>query len=270
MTINLLTGIPSTSTYVPQASFMMEGIPQSPLTAAAKASGLTPETAAAPTQSSRQVPGSNTATTTSTTTAESSYLPARPGAAPAPAPTGSMYRTASGLLPTETTSNGGPPSPQPGAVPVPFPAATRAEGAYAPQLPQQQASPTAAPHPYTPQIPLTSPTTRANYPAQPPGSTTSRAEPDSPRSFTSPVCFVQYDTPTHTQSENHNESNHVRRRSTGHPSGYVQNPYADEPLPSRRTYDGEEGVWETAKRWVRTAGEKVGEAESEVWRRINK
>ena len=33
---------------------------------------------------------------------------------------------------------------------------------------------------------------------------------------------------------------------------------------------GEEGMWDTAKKWVQSAGEKISEAEAEVWRRINK
>ncbi|KAI9753688.1 MAG: hypothetical protein M4579_005040 [Chaenotheca gracillima] len=37
------------------------------------------------------------------------------------------------------------------------------------------------------------------------------------------------------------------------------------------TGEGEgEGIWDTAKKWAKTAGEKVSEAEQEVWKRINK
>ena len=30
-----------------------------------------------------------------------------------------------------------------------------------------------------------------------------------------------------------------------------------------------DGIWDTAKKWAKVAGEKASEAEREVWRRIN-
>jgi hypothetical protein len=75
--------------------------------------------------------------------------------------------------------------------------------------------------------------------------------------------------------------------------GYVQNPYASNfSAEQRRAQDVQgsanlgshehenssttaafgvdpEGVWNTAKAWASTAGEKLSEVESEVWKRVN-
>lgn len=260
---------------------------QSPISTAAKASGVTPKTTTL-ISSSQQVPSSNAATITSATATESPYPAARPGAAPAPAPTGSAPGRASGPSPTRTTSDGGPPPPQPAAVPVPFSTAIKTN-TDAPQAVRSQASPTAVPHPYAPQTSLPSPIDRDNYPAQPPGSTTSTSTTSS-QNFRPAVSLSKSYTPVYAQSESRDSGDHARRHSIGRPPGYVQNPYAAEPSPSRRATTagqesgvfgaygggeqgalrGEEGVWDAAKRWARVAGEKVGEAESEVWKRLNK
>ncbi len=73
-----------------------------------------------------------------------------------------------------------------------------------------------------------------------------------------------------------------------HPPGYRQNVNAADPRRSQApahfanvsserhrsgvTDDGygDDGVWDTAKKFIQTAGNKLSEAESEVWRRINK
>lgn len=31
-----------------------------------------------------------------------------------------------------------------------------------------------------------------------------------------------------------------------------------------------ESVWNTAKKWAQTAGDKISEAETEIWKRVNK
>jgi hypothetical protein len=70
--------------------------------------------------------------------------------------------------------------------------------------------------------------------------------------------------------------------------GYVQNPYISNFSAEQRraqdvqgSYDHDnsstsaafgvdpEGVWNTAKAWASTAGKKLSEAESEVWKRVN-
>jgi hypothetical protein len=64
-----------------------------------------------------------------------------------------------------------------------------------------------------------------------------------------------------------------------HPPGYHQNAGADQftsqqrhqaSLAEGRTYDGEEGVWDQAKKWATGVGGSLAAAESEVWKRINK
>lgn len=75
--------------------------------------------------------------------------------------------------------------------------------------------------------------------------------------------------------------------------GYVQNPYAsnfsaeqrrardvqnsanlgsyehDKPSDTAAFGVDPEGVWNTAKAWASTAGKKLSEVESEVWKRVN-
>ena len=76
------------------------------------------------------------------------------------------------------------------------------------------------------------------------------------------------------------------RRSLEHPLGYQQNVYASEQTSNQRraqeanmsgigALDTSENVGDmdllnTAKKWAQQAGEKISEAEAEVWRRINK
>ncbi|QSZ30642.1 hypothetical protein DSL72_000200 [Monilinia vaccinii-corymbosi] len=105
----------------------------------------------------------------------------------------------------------------------------------------------------------------------------------------------------HAQSTRQSANEGGERRSLEHPPGYVQNAYAAElSSDQRRALDaneveggrntsvsgvfsggmmggvggstsvgGEEGIWESAKRWVGSAGNKLSEGEKEVWRRIN-
>lgn len=75
-----------------------------------------------------------------------------------------------------------------------------------------------------------------------------------------------------------------------HPPGYQQNANANEFSSSQReahhtavhdssswgtgsagaAEDGEEGIWNAARKWAQTAGDKLSAAETEVWKRINK
>lgn len=76
--------------------------------------------------------------------------------------------------------------------------------------------------------------------------------------------------------------------------GYVQNPYASNMSADQRraqesqnmsdtgNHDNDksnstaafsmdpENVWDTAKSWASTAGKKLSEAESEIWKRVNR
>jgi hypothetical protein len=108
------------------------------------------------------------------------------------------------------------------------------------------------------------------YGAQPPHSSTSTTNTAS-ASYPVAIPAAEYEGP---------------RRSLEHPPGYQQNTYASEPTSDQRLAQeangssgvmaGSEGgldadsVWNVAKKWAQTAGEKISEAEAEVWRKINK
>lgn len=241
----------------------MTGIPvytQAPINAA-KASGTSPQTTA---------PSSQTTSGPSTTTAvpTSSYPPAQPGAAAFPAPTATAQRYAP-VQPTPTTkADADSPAPQPGAVPTPLgksslPPPPKAGETY---HPQQTAAPTQQ-QPYPPQMSIPPPT---NAYGQPPHAST--ATTNAPLgSYPASIPEVG------------------GRRSLEHPPGYQQNVYASEMTSDQRraqeaanysstSQDSKdsiagidtEGVWNTAKKWIGQAGEKISEAEAEVWRKINK
>ncbi|MCJ1229259.1 hypothetical protein MMC12_005924 [Toensbergia leucococca] len=86
-----------------------------------------------------------------------------------------------------------------------------------------------------------------------------------------------------------------QRRSLEHPPGYVQNAYATDMTPdqrfateninrsvgspvlgyvaNRRASDagngGEESIWDAAKKWAKSAGEKASEVEGKIWSKID-
>ncbi|KUJ21013.1 uncharacterized protein LY89DRAFT_681644 [Mollisia scopiformis] len=249
----------------------MTGIPvytQAPINAA-KASGTTPQTTAPPSQTAS---GPNQASTT--TAATSSYPPAQPGAAPFPAPTAAAQQRYAPVQPTPTTKDEAdlPAPPQPGAVPTPLgtssiPPPPKAGETYKP--PQQTAAPTqplAQPYPSQMSIPPLTGT----YGAQPPHSSTATTTTPS-GSYPASIPEVG------------------ARRSLEHPPGYQQNVYASEMTSDQRraqeaanysstAHDnketiagiGTENVWSTAKKWLGQAGEKLSEAEAEVWRQLRK
>lgn len=105
----------------------MAGIPiytTSPINAT-KATAVTPQTAAPPTQPTFTAPALNAATTTAAASTTSSYLEAKPGAAGMPAPTAAASRYVP-VQPTPTLkADAGPAPPQPGAFPVPNATSTR-------------------------------------------------------------------------------------------------------------------------------------------------
>jgi hypothetical protein len=252
----------------------MSGIPvytQSPITAA-KASGGAPQTAAPQVQTSPLTPNPAPAVTTASA---STYPLTRPGGVAFPGPTAAAQLYSPSVQPTPTTQTGqmgdeGPPPPQPGSVPAPlgknqtFPPPKAGES-YAPQE-----TGAAVPIPgrgqlYPPQMGISSPTA---YGAQPPSSSTSAT---TTASASYPVAIPAAE---------------VQRRSLEHPPGYQQNLYASEPASDQRraqeanasrigVQDAPENVGgmeflNTAKKWAQQAGEKISEAEKEVWRKINK
>jgi len=132
---------------------------------------------------------------------------------------------------TRTAPEDGPPAPQPGAVPY-LPTATQGTPS---RTNYQPPEPTAAPQ----------------YPAQPPQMGVPAPS----------MTYGQRGTATATAS---------------HPPGYQQNT-ASSGLNSYQSthneslgHDREEGVWGSALKWAQAAGKKLSDAETEVWRRINK
>ena len=256
----------------------MSGIPvytQSPINTASKPSGTTPQTTAPQAQLSPSAPNPAPATTTGVSV--SSYPPAQPGAAAIPAPTAAAQRYAP-LQPTPTTQTQpeGPPAPKPGAVPTPtsrntIPPPPRAGETYHP--PQQTAAPTqptSMPQTYPPQMSIPPPTNAIG--AQAPASSTNTTNKPS-SSYPVALPSGEYGAP---------------RRSLEHPPGYHQNVYASEQMSEQRRAQeasnasglggvstentggiDSDSMWDTAKTWAAKAGEKISEAEAEVWRKIN-
>ncbi|TVY22828.1 hypothetical protein LHYA1_G008618 [Lachnellula hyalina] len=255
----------------------MSGIPiytQSPLNAPSKASGVTPQTAAPNVEASPVAPQYVPATTTSIPT--SSYPPARPGAAAFPAPTGTAAQRYAPLQPTKTTSSEAerPPPPQPGAAPIPssrnVPPPKDGE-TFRPEQTSAPQPPTSRPLPSQMSIPPPS----SAFGGPPPTSSTATSNTPS-SSYPVQIPSTESGGP---------------RRSLEHPPGYHQNVYAsDQTSEQRRAQEtinassalgGREStenfgamdsgsIWNTAKKWTQQAGEKISEAEAEVWRKINK
>ncbi|KAI9816486.1 MAG: hypothetical protein M1827_001618 [Pycnora praestabilis] len=278
---------------------------ESPISAA-KASGLTPQTATTPVQNRSNGPVEHPATTTASSTSHNGYIPAQPGSHPGPATTGFVqpFPYQPQLTPTRTSvqpGNSMPPQPQPGAVPTPFSTTATSDLPPPPKAGESlnldrhsheaTAKPTATaiteppqPYPYQMSIP---PPTFANT-GIPSGSTTSTTvTPSSSYQTILPQSPTTQPTPTHTIHSAPNQS-------LDHPPGYVQNPYAPDMAPSQLLAqqtndtptlgfqepvrqksvfaDDDEGetLWDTAKKWAKAAGEKASEVEGEVWKRINK
>jgi len=239
----------------------MSGIPvytASPINSA-KVAGVTPQTQTEPSRTGPPGPAAAPVTTTAT----SSYVPAQPGAS-VPAPTGTSQRYAPvQATPTRTSDFGSPPPPQPGSVPksniAPPPRAAE-------KYNRPQAQP--MPQPYPPQM------------AIPPPISSHRAQPPSSSTATSTVRSSAY--PIQLPSGGEDGS----RRSLEHPPGYHQNTYASELSSDQRrandssnSGESSEGIissldagqaWNTAKSWLGTAGNKLSEAEKEVWRKLGK
>jgi len=228
---------------------------------AAKASGVTPKTAHPEPSDSAPHPATTTASST-----DSSYPPARPGAAAVPAPSGSAQRYMP-VQPTPTTASHseGPPAPQPGALPMPpkshIPPPPKANDMYQP--PQQQSTAPSV-QPYPPQMGIPPPTTSFGAPHS---STSTNTAPSSVY-------------PVQIQAAEQGGP----RRSIEHPPGYHQNAYASDMTNDQRRAqeahnassgvvkddDNSEGIWGSAKKLAQTMGTKIAETEAEVWRRVNK
>ncbi|CAM1505273.1 Fc.00g109100.m01.CDS01 [Cosmosporella sp. VM-42] len=222
---------------------------------AAKASGVTPQTAQ---PGDAPASGETPATTTALAGEQSSYPPAQPGARPSmPAPTGAGLPPSAYPAPTPTrkAADMSPPAPQPGAVPTPT-----GGKSYIPPPPKAGET---LPPPMPPQMSYGPPTGSVVGPAR--SSTTTTA-----------AQLLGSQPPTLPGDDNYS-----------HPPGYHQNINASEFTSHQRAAhnafvsqnprrlslsgdDGDEGVWDTAKKWAAAAGDSIAAAENEVWRRINK
>ncbi|KAL2753367.1 hypothetical protein ACRALDRAFT_1077542 [Sodiomyces alcalophilus JCM 7366] len=227
---------------------------------AAKAQGTSPKTDTPEARPAQAAP-SNTRGQDIFPTSSQPYPPPQPGARPAaPTQTGTTQASPTPPPPTRTQKQDdtGPPPPQPGAVPTlpgPRPGQTY-------QPPQPTPASTAS-TPFPAQMSVPSPTT--SYSAQI-GSGTSTSIP-----------HLAGPAPVNLGSTSAN--------NYSHPPGYQQNtgaanfssyqqPAGQNSWMETAGRDGSmdetgDGVWDTAKRWARTAGENLAAAEKEVWRKIN-
>lgn len=277
----------------------MSGIPvytSSPISAAKKPSGVTPQTTALPfplpasqasnppdpsaapnppPANSNSNPNPNpTLTTTSTASYSSSYQPAKPGTAAFPAPTATPVGPATQryvpLQPTPTTQaeTAGPPAPQAGAFPTPvktLPPPPKVGESY--NLQQTPAPPilgAIAHQPYPPQMSIPPPTSAFGGQQQPRSSTST----------------------TQAASSSYHPVQLPPRRSLEHPPGYQQNVYASDLTSEQRRAmetnasrenpermggeQGGDGVWNTLGKMAQQAGAKIAKTEASVWRSINK
>ena len=248
-----------------QTTAIMPPIPiysKSPINAA-KADGVTPQTAAV----EEQNPSDLKPAPISTEDQPQQYPAARPGAVPSlPAPTGAVQAQRYAPVqptPTQPLGDQGPPPPQPGAVPIApgakstLPPPPKAGEAYHPPV-QTSAPQPAASVPYPPQMGMAAPTVASS------------------QRGTSTAFVSQFSRPVEVGG------------GLEHPPGYHQNASAsgfnsyqrpahsaaerDGREEQRATFDddGEGTMWDSAKKFAQAAGDKLSAAEHEVWRRINK
>ncbi|KAF4457480.1 hypothetical protein F53441_530 [Fusarium austroafricanum] len=230
----------------------------SPITAA-KASGITPETAHS---DNTEVPASAPARNEVPT---STYPEAQPEARPSmPAPTGAPQPFAN-IQPTPTRAvvDSSPPAPQPGAVPQPQ------NGAYLPPPPKTGETRRDTQTQFTPAQMSCAPLSSGSGFTAPRSATTTASGP-SPMAGLGPTAVLGGDS----------------EGDFSHPPGYHQNVHASEFSSAQRAAheasvacerrpsligdDEGEGVWSAAKKWASAAGESLAAAEHEVWKRINK
>ncbi|KAK0113157.1 hypothetical protein ONS95_014856 [Cadophora gregata] len=255
----------------------MSGIPvytSSPIKAS-KPTATTPQTVNPEALHSPLVPNPASATTTASVSS-TSCPPARTDMKAFPTPTSAAQPLYAPIRPTPTAkTDSEPPAPQPGAIPTPFeksavPPPPKLGENYHPQ--QTEAPAPSSTYSYPPQMAYSPPTT--TYDPQTSSSSTSAAN------IPSVPCPVAI------------PPGESLRRSLEHPPGYHQNVYTSELTSDQRRaqqteqatnfsgmgtrdtgnaggYDPE-GVWNAAKKWAQTAGEKISVAEAEMWKKINK
>jgi hypothetical protein len=242
---------------------------QSPINAA-KAAGVTPKTPAVENAISGGKP-SALATTTTTTQYHQAYPLAQPGATPSlPNPTGIAQNQQCGAMqPTPTRKQlEGPPRPQPGAVPIPPGVQSRGppppRATESPLIPDKGSAAVSQAPPYPPQMFIPAPT--APYSQR----GTSTATGPGPVRHSQPNTLVGpsgssglVDSMSHppgylnaSEFSNHQRAAHALLTSDRHRSSLGG--------------DGDDGVWNSAKKWAKAAGDTLSTAEEKVWQRINK
>lgn len=236
---------------------------------AAKAAGVTPQTAAGAGDS----PDAKSPTTAATPTkTRQGYPAAQPGAVPSlPVQTGAAQGNRYAYEQPTTTAKPeirGPAPPQPGA--VPSPPGSKSAVPPPPRITQgprlADAEPTSRPSaiPMPPQMGIPAPT----MPVTQQGTSTDYAS--------------SYSARGHDQA---GLQPSIVINSLEHPPGYQQNANASTLSSNQRAAQDalqysnsssaspsgeEEGAWDSAKKWAQAAGDKLSAAENEVWRRINK
>lgn len=253
---------------------------------AAKPSGVTPKTDSPDThQSGAAAPPPATTTASATSSPGSSYPPAQPGAAPslptatAAAQAQAYYTPQPQPTPTSAVSSEGPPPPQPGAVPIAPGAAARSAIPPPPKVGEKY-QPPAGTTPYPPQMSIPAPT--AAYPAQQYGTLTAAGpSPATPaggyggggsgggRNLQHPPGYQQSASAANSGLDRYQTSS-APQGSTYSPAAFAADSEQGRQQHHQQSSGDEEGVWDTAKKWAQATGQKLAEAESEVWKRINK
>lgn len=264
-------------------------------TTAAKADNASHPMTAAPDGPplNRYAPAAPTSTYTQPTST-SSYAPAQPASAAFPAPTGSVGGFPTGPTPlqsysaptqtyppppTSTSASAGPPPPQPGAVPVPQFQSDRAHSR-SPIPPPPKAG-------EGPRViqPGPAPTARPNQNYMPPtaASAYSSAQIDTsapPNTLAHPPGYVQNPVtigsavPSQPTSNSSGNILPVGPGGSGGLGGPGAGSFSSGSEPSTQEVmdnisASASQAWDTAKKWGWAAAGKLGEAEAEVWRRVN-
>lgn len=222
---------------------------------AAKASGVTPQTASAEQAQGDVKPPQITA---APALPQTTYPQAKPGAVPTlPTATGAPQARAAYIPPTPTQSiqrSNGPPPPQPGAVPRPtktthLPPPPPKDGEK--YVPAQQTA--AVPYPQQMAIP---PPTMA-YPAQRSGTSSAVGS------------AATYGGQGAGQDLQHPPGYHQNANASGLDSYQASAMGHNNSDYHQHEAEGD-GVWNSAKKWAQATGEKLAAAETEVWKRISK
>ncbi|KAF9636828.1 hypothetical protein BFW01_g7724 [Lasiodiplodia theobromae] len=222
--------------------------PIKPPAAAAKAEGITPQTAAA---NGHQQPAPTRTTATTTAAFDpSAPPPPQPGAAPVPPPT------------SQFSASSSPPRPQPGAAPVPAPTGSSSSNNSTVTKTVTETVTTLSGPP--PQFGIPAP--GANAAAT--RSTDASLPQNSANNGPTTINFGAVD----------GGATRARGSSTAsleHPPGYVQNPYVDGTAAQRAAMEDaaarereEGGMWGTVKGFAASVGQQLKKADQEAWKLV--